>query len=97
MRCAPPRSSPYQAARNAERAAVEIVSDRRYRFAVDREELWSALTRVQDYQSWWPWLRHFDGRAVVVRGAAAAPIFAALRHRAAGGGRASVRHGDDGG
>jgi uncharacterized protein YndB with AHSA1/START domain len=42
---------------------VEVESDRRYRFAVGPEELWSALTRVEDYRSWWPWLRHFDGSA----------------------------------
>ena len=42
---------------------MEVESDRRYRFAVGPEELWSALTRVEDYQSWWPWLGQFDGRA----------------------------------
>ena len=25
-----------------------------------REELWSALTEVRGYPSWWPWLRRFD-------------------------------------
>ncbi len=25
--------------------------------------MWPVLTRVQDYQAWWPWLRRFDGQA----------------------------------
>jgi len=40
---------------------VEISSDRRYRFAGDPEQLWSALTRVESYRSWWPWLARLDG------------------------------------
>ena len=35
-------------------------SDRRYRLPVVPTELWAALARVEDYQSWWPWLRGFD-------------------------------------
>ena len=42
---------------------MQVSSDRRYRFAVGPDELWSALTRVHDYRAWWPWLRGFDGRA----------------------------------
>ena len=39
-----------------------VRSDRRYRFDAPRRELWSALTQVDHYQAWWPWLRSFDGR-----------------------------------
>ena len=39
---------------------MEVRSDRRYRFPVGPEELWPVLTRVEDYRSWWPWLRGFD-------------------------------------
>ena len=42
---------------------MEVESDRRHWFAVPPEELWPTLTRVQDYQAWWPWLRRFDGTA----------------------------------
>jgi uncharacterized protein YndB with AHSA1/START domain len=40
---------------------LEVRSDRSYRFAVPAEELWRALSRVEDYRTWWPWLRGFDG------------------------------------
>ena len=39
-----------------------IRSDRHYRFTAPRREVWSALTQVDQYQTWWPWLRSFDGR-----------------------------------
>jgi len=39
-----------------------IVSDRRFRFPVTVEQLWSQLGRVGEYPTWWPWLRSFDGR-----------------------------------
>jgi uncharacterized protein YndB with AHSA1/START domain len=39
---------------------VQVRSDRRYRFNVGPEVLWPVLTRVEDYRSWWPWLRRFD-------------------------------------
>ena len=38
-----------------------IRSDRHYDFAVSRDELWEALTQVDRYRAWWPWLRSFDG------------------------------------
>lgn len=44
--------------------AVEVVTDRSYRLAVDPDELWSTLTRTEHYRTWWPWLRRFDGGAV---------------------------------
>jgi hypothetical protein len=42
---------------------VQVRSDRRYRFTVGPEVLWPVLTRVEDYRSWWPWLRGFDAVA----------------------------------
>ncbi|CAN5191405.1 hypothetical protein BH20ACT3_BH20ACT3_00560 [soil metagenome] len=39
---------------------MEIHTDRRYRFEVPAEQLWSALTSVDEYAVWWPWLRHFE-------------------------------------
>ena len=42
-----------------------VRSDRHYRFGVSRDELWAALTQVDRYRTWWPWLRSFDGHAFV--------------------------------
>jgi hypothetical protein len=42
---------------------VGVQSDRHYRFAVSRPGVWEALTQVDRYRTWWPWLRSFDGRA----------------------------------
>jgi hypothetical protein len=42
---------------------VTIRSDRRYHLGAGRAEVWSRLTRVDRYQSWWPWLEQFDGCA----------------------------------
>ncbi|MGI8662048.1 MAG: hypothetical protein ACR2LQ_02420 [Acidimicrobiales bacterium] len=39
---------------------MDVRSDRRYRFGVEPAELWSKLTSVEDYRSWWPWLVGFD-------------------------------------
>jgi uncharacterized protein YndB with AHSA1/START domain len=44
---------------------VEITSDRRYRFDLEPEELWSAISRVDGYRRWWPWLRRFDAAGLV--------------------------------
>jgi hypothetical protein len=40
---------------------MEVRSDRRHRFDVDRDELWAAIASVDDFPVWWPWLRGFDG------------------------------------
>lgn len=39
---------------------MKIHSDRRHTFAVPPEELWDAMSRVEAYREWWPWLRHFE-------------------------------------
>lgn len=36
--------------------AAAVRSDRRHRFAVGPEELWSAVVQVERYRDWWPWL-----------------------------------------
>ena len=43
--------------------SVDIRSDRRFDFAVERAEVWAAIARVDRYQEWWPWLRDFEGSA----------------------------------
>ena len=40
---------------------MSIQSDRRYAFAASADEVWAALTRVDEYAHWWPWLVGFDG------------------------------------
>lgn len=35
--------------------------DRRFEFAVPRDELWATLARTEEYPRWWPWLRHLEG------------------------------------
>jgi hypothetical protein len=41
---------------------VEVRSDRRHRFDVARDELWAAITSVEDFQAWWPWLKGFEAQ-----------------------------------
>ena len=41
-----------------------VVSDRRYRFAVDPEQFWALIAEVDSYREWWPWLRSFDARGL---------------------------------
>ncbi|MGH9276386.1 MAG: hypothetical protein ACRDZU_17210 [Acidimicrobiales bacterium] len=41
---------------------MRFETDRRYDLPVSPSELWAALTRVDDYRSWWPWLRQFDAQ-----------------------------------
>lgn len=45
---------------------MHIRSDRTYDFDVDRARLWRALSGVDAYPHWWPWLRDF--RAVALLG-----------------------------
>ena len=35
-------------------------SDRRWDFDVPAEQLWDRIVAVDEYDSWWPWLRRFD-------------------------------------
>jgi len=39
---------------------VEVCSDRSFRFEVDPAALWAAVTGVEGYRRWWPWLRRFE-------------------------------------
>jgi uncharacterized protein YndB with AHSA1/START domain len=45
---------------------MTIHSDRRYAFAASADAVWAALTRVDEYAHWWPWLVEFDGTDFVV-------------------------------
>ena len=50
-----------------EGCGMGVRSDRSYRFTVSRHDLWDALTQVDRYRVWWPWLRSFDGQAFASR------------------------------
>ena len=47
-----------------EAGGVYVRSDRRYRFGVGPEELWSRFGQLDDYQGWWPWLRRFEAGGI---------------------------------
>ncbi len=37
-----------------------FASDREWSFGLAPERLWDRLTAVEEYDRWWPWLRHLD-------------------------------------
>ncbi|GAC1587595.1 MAG: SRPBCC family protein [Acidimicrobiales bacterium] len=39
---------------------MRLRSDRRYSFDQPPATVWAALIRIEQYQSWWPWLQEFD-------------------------------------
>jgi hypothetical protein len=43
---------------------MQIRSDRRYRFEVERATLWREIAEPGHYTEWWPWLRRFDADAL---------------------------------
>lgn len=42
---------------------MHLATDRTHRFEVDPQRLWDALTDIDDYPRWWPWLRSFEAEA----------------------------------
>ena len=44
---------------------MRVRSDRRHRFAVTPEELWGAVSDVDRYTIWWPWLREFEAEGLI--------------------------------
>src|SRR5689334_17247421 len=47
-----------------QRGPMDVRSERRFRFDATPTALWAALDSVDDYSRWWPWLHHFDARAL---------------------------------
>lgn len=39
---------------------MHINTDRTFRIDADRDAVWDAIGRVEDYRRWWPWLFRFD-------------------------------------
>lgn len=48
----------------SEQDGGRLRTDRSYPLDEPPQRAWDALTRVEDYQRWWPWLRRFDARAL---------------------------------
>ncbi len=44
---------------------MRLRSDRRYRLPLTPGEVWARVSSVDEYPSWWPWLRAFDGADLV--------------------------------
>lgn len=43
---------------------MDVRTQRSVGVDADPTAVWSAVQRVEDYRSWWPWLREFDGRVL---------------------------------
>lgn len=43
---------------------MQLRSERFYRLAADPPIVWAALCRVDQYRSWWPWLRRLEATAL---------------------------------
>lgn len=43
---------------------VRVSTDRRFVLPVPPAALWAHVSRVEQFQDWWPWLRRFEGRAL---------------------------------
>lgn len=48
--------------------ATVFYSDRTWNFGNGPDELWDRIAAVDDYESWWPWLRRFDARGGLSEG-----------------------------
>jgi len=45
--------------------AVEVSSDRRFELSAEPAEVWTSISRVDQYRRWWPWLLRFEARGLV--------------------------------
>lgn len=48
----------------SEQDGGRLRTDRSYPLDEPPRRAWDALTHVEDYQRWWPWLRRFDADAL---------------------------------
>jgi hypothetical protein len=46
---------------NGRKIRGAITTVHRYELPLPRETAWSLMSQVERYQSWWPWLRQFEG------------------------------------
>ncbi|MBW3642834.1 MAG: SRPBCC domain-containing protein [Actinobacteria bacterium] len=44
---------------------MKLTTARRLHLDADRAVVWTAMTQVRQFTSWWPWLHHFDGTELV--------------------------------
>jgi hypothetical protein len=63
-KCSTKRAAHERPAIRGNLTRVEIRSDRRFEYEHDRATVWNALTHVERYPIWWPWLE-CDGAALV--------------------------------
>ena len=42
-----------------------ITTVHQYELPLPREEVWSLISEVSEYRTWWPWLRSFEGAALL--------------------------------
>ena len=43
---------------------MRISSDRSFGFDAGPADVWERIIAVEEYRTWWPWLRRFDARAL---------------------------------
>jgi uncharacterized protein YndB with AHSA1/START domain len=51
---------------NGRKIRGAITTVHRYELPLPRETVWSLMSQVERYQSWWPWLRQFEGGGLSV-------------------------------
>jgi len=42
-------------------ATASFRSDRSWSFPIGPDDLWERIVATDEYRTWWPWLRQFDG------------------------------------
>jgi uncharacterized protein YndB with AHSA1/START domain len=62
-------------------AELRLHTERRYEMAVRPPDFWRAISKVERYRSWWPWLREFDGERLESGATWRCSIRAPLRYR----------------
>jgi hypothetical protein len=62
---------------------VNIVTDQRLAMPADAETVWAAMSNVDAYTTWWPWLVEFDGAPIAVGSIWNCAVQPPLRYRVA--------------
>jgi len=44
---------------------VRFESDRSYHLPMSPWAVWDEVSKLDDFRTWWPWLRHFEGTRLV--------------------------------
>ncbi len=62
---------------------MHLSTDKRLPFDADVAEVWTAMSKVEAYQGWWPWLAEFDADALATGEIWKCKIVAPLRYTVA--------------